>query len=54
MKLLLLIMNQDEQKKLSSSMNIKEHFKITGMLIQQFNEDIEKWKIVRKYVFDEI
>ena len=47
-------MNQDEQKKLSSSMNIKEHFKITGMLIQQFNEDIEKWKIVRKYVFDEI
>ena len=46
-------MNQDEQKKLSSSINIKEHFKITGMVIQQFNEDIEKWKIVRKYDLDE-
>jgi len=46
-------MNQDEQKKLADSIIIKEHFKITGMWIQQFNEDIEKWKIVRKYDLDE-
>ncbi len=42
-------MNQDEQEKLANSINIKEHFKVTGLCIQQFNEDIEKWKIVRKY-----
>ena len=46
-------MNQDEQKKLADSIIIKEHFKITGMWIQQFNEDMEKWKIVRKYDLDE-
>ena len=44
-------MDQEEQEKLANFINIKEHFKVTGMWIQKFNEDIEKWKIVRKYEF---
>ncbi|PBO84556.1 MAG: hydrolase [Thaumarchaeota archaeon] len=46
-------MNQDEQEKLVNSICIKDNFKITGMWIQQFHEDMDKWKIVRKYDFDE-
>ena len=46
-------MNQDEQEKLTNSICIKDNFKITGMWIQQFHEDMDKWKIVRKYDFDE-
>jgi len=42
-------MNPEEQKELANSIVIKEHFKITGMVIQQFHENIEKWKVVRKY-----
>jgi len=37
-------MNPDEQKKLVDTIVIKENFKITGMCIQQFSKDIEKWK----------
>jgi len=47
-------MNRDEQKKLADSISIKEDFKVTGMWIQQFHEDMDKWKIVRKYDFDEV
>jgi len=47
-------MNQDEQKKLANTISIKENFKVTGMWIQQFHEDMDKWKIVRKHIFDEI
>ncbi|MFQ5497799.1 MAG: hydrolase [Nitrosopumilus sp.] len=42
-------MNPEEQKVLVNSIVIKEHFKVTGMVIQQFHEDIEKWKIVKKH-----
>ena len=47
-------MNQDKQEKLANSIRIKENFKVIGMWIQQFHEDMDKWKIVRKYVFDEV
>ena len=47
-------MNQDEQKKLVDTISIKENFKVAGMWIQQFHEDMDKWKIVRKYNFDEV
>ena len=42
-------MNESEQIELAKSIVIKEHFKVTGMCVQQFHENIEKWKIVRKY-----
>jgi len=42
-------MNESEQKKLADSIQIKEKFTVTAMWIQQFHEDIDKWKIVRKY-----
>ncbi|WP_371504878.1 hydrolase [Nitrosopumilus adriaticus] len=44
-------MNQDEQQKLANSISIKDHFKVTGMWIQKFHEDIDKWNIVKKYAF---
>jgi len=42
-------MNESEQKKLANSIQIKEKFQVTAMWIQQFHDDIDKWKIVRKY-----
>ena len=42
-------MNPEEQKKLASSIDVKKYFKVNGMAIQQFHEDLEKWKIVRNY-----
>ena len=42
-------MNQDEQKKLADTIVIKENFKVTGIQIRQFSENIEKWEIVCKY-----
>lgn len=46
-------MNPEEQKRLANTMDIQENFKIVGMCIQEFSEDITKWKIVKKYAFDE-
>lgn len=45
-------MNLNEKKKLVKTLNIKNNFKISGMCIVQFSEDIEKWKIVREYVLN--
>ena len=45
-------MKESEQKKLVDTIRIKENFAVAGMWIQQFHEDIDKWKIVRKYSFD--
>jgi len=45
-------MNLNEKKKLVKTLNIKNSFKISGMCIVQFSEDIEKWKIVREYILD--
>ena len=42
-------MNPDEQEKLACSIDIKKYFKVNGMAILQFHEDLEKWKIVRNY-----
>lgn len=44
-------MNPDEQEKLALSISIKDNFKVTGMWIQKFHEDIDKWRIVKKYEF---
>lgn len=45
-------MEESEQKKLADTVQIKEEFTVTGMWIQKFHEDIDKWKIVRKYDFE--
>ena len=45
-------MNPQEQKRLADTLEIQENFKITGMCIQEFSEDIAKWKIVRQYLFE--
>ena len=42
-------MKESEQKKLADTIEIKEKFKVNAMWIQKFHEDIDKWKIVRKY-----
>lgn len=46
-------MNPDQKKKLAESLNVKNRFKINGICIQQFSEDISKWTIVRQYNLDE-
>jgi hypothetical protein len=45
-------MDESEQKKLANTIEIKEEFTVTQMWIQQFHEDITKWKIVKKYELD--
>ena len=45
-------MNKSEQKKLADTIEIKEKFTVTAMWIQQFHENISKWKIVKKYNLD--
>ncbi len=47
-------MNQNEQKEITNSIKIKEKFKISEVWIQQFSEDIAKWRIVSKYQLDNI
>ncbi len=37
---------------LVENLKIKKNFRIVGMGIQQFSENIEEWKIVRKYQFE--
>ena len=39
---------------LVDNLDIKKNFRIVGMGIQQFSKNIEEWKLVRKYTFDEI
>jgi len=46
-------MNPDQKKKLAESLDVKNRFKINGICIQQFSEDISKWMIVRQYNLDE-
>jgi len=42
-------MSQEEKKRLADTLEIKNSFKITGIGIHEFSENIEKWKIVREY-----
>ena len=45
-------MGKEAKTKLTESVKIKDNFTISGMCIQEFSEDISKWKIVRKYQFE--
>lgn len=38
---------------LVENLKIKKNFRIVGMGIQQFSKNIEEWKIVREYQFEE-
>jgi len=42
-------MSQEEKQKLANTLEIKNSFKITGIVIQEFPERVEDWKVVRKY-----
>ena len=42
-------MSQYEKQELVNKIQIKNDFKISGIGIQKFSENINEWKIVRKY-----
>lgn len=39
---------------LAENLEIKKNFRIIGLGIQQFSENIEEWEVVREYKFNEI
>ena len=45
-------MNNEEKQRLANNLEIKNSFKITDIVIQEFPERIEDWKIVREYQLD--
>jgi 2'-5' RNA ligase len=45
-------MDSEEKAKLAGDIIIKDNFTVSGMCVQEFSEDISKWKIVRKYQFE--
>ena len=45
---------KNQQQFLAESLDVKKNFKIIGMGIQQFSENIKEWKLVRRYHFNEI
>ena len=45
-------MNPEQKKNLIASLDVKNRFKINGICIMQFSEDISKWMIVRQYNLD--
>jgi hypothetical protein len=47
-------LTSNEKQFLAESLKMKKNFRIIGMGIQQFSENIEEWKLVRTYSFDEI
>ena len=42
-------MSMGEREKITKSIDVKNRFLVNGMCIQEFSEDISKWKIVSKY-----
>lgn len=42
-------MTQEQRGKMAQTLDVKSKFRINGMCIQQFSEDISEWKIVSKY-----
>ena len=45
-------MKQSQKQSLVDNLDIKTNFRISELCIQQFSENIEEWKLVRKYPFD--
>ena len=46
-------MEKNQKQFLAESLVMKKNFKIIGMGIQQFSENIKEWKLVRRYSFNE-
>lgn len=42
-------MTINEREKMTKSIDVKNSFLVNGMCIQEFSEDISKWKIISKY-----
>tara|TARA_B110000467_G_scaffold3232_1_gene2704 strand:- start:633 stop:1133 length:501 start_codon:yes stop_codon:yes gene_type:complete len=47
-------LEQSQKQFLTKSIDIKKNFRITGMGIQKFSQNIDKWKLVKSYHFNEI
>lgn len=47
-------LEQSQKQFLTKSIDIKKNFRITGMGIQEFSQNIDKWKLVKSYHFNEI
>ena len=47
-------MEKNQKQFLAESLDIKKNFRIVGIGIQQFSENIEEWKLVHEYQFNEI
>jgi len=47
-------LEQSQKQFLTKSIDIKKNFRITGMGIQEFSQNIDKWKLVKSYYFNEI
>ena len=45
-------MEKKAKTKLAESVIIKDNFTVSGMCIQEFSEDISKWKIMKRYQFE--
>ena len=45
-------MEKNQKQFLTESLVMKKNFKIIGMGIQQFSENIKEWKLVRRYQFN--
>jgi hypothetical protein len=45
-------MEKNQKQFLAESLDMKKNFKIIGMGIQQFSENIKEWKLVRRYQFN--
>ena len=45
-------MEKKSKIKLAESIAIKDNFTVSGICIQEFSEDISKWKIMRRYQFE--
>ena len=46
-------MEKNQKQFLAESLVMKKNFKIIGMGIQQFSENINEWKLIRRYPFNE-
>ena len=46
-------MEKNQKQFLAENLVMKKNFKIIGMGIQQFSENIKEWKLIRRYPFNE-
>ena len=47
-------MEKNQKQSLAESLDLKKFFKIKGLGIQEFSQNIDKWKLVKSHYFNEI